>query len=57
MVNTEMRGQTQEGNHTTSFIAGNSKVGTDLVAPFTLGFLGYDLYNSPKISMFLGEEA
>ena len=57
MVKGEVREQTQEGKHTTSFVSGNNKVGTDSVCHFTHGFSGNYLHNSEKISMFDGEEA
>ena len=41
----------------TSLVAGNIKVGTDSLSPSIHGFLGYDLWNPPKISTFHGEKA
>ena len=53
----ELREQTQGRNHTPSLITGHNKVGTDSLFPPIPGFPGYDLQNSPQVSMSHGEEA
>ena len=50
-----MREQIQEKNHTISFVAGNSRVGTDSSKLSAYRFSGYYLQNPPWISTFCGE--
>ena len=54
MLKREVKEQTQEENHTTSFVDENNKVGIDSFSPSTHGFSGYDLQNPPMISTFHG---
>ena len=43
MLKGDVREQTCKENHTTSFVAGNNKVGTYSFSPSIHGFSGYDL--------------
>ena len=57
LLKREVREQTEEENHTTSFVSGTNNVRTDSFFPSTHSFSRYDLWNPPKISTFHDKEA
>ena len=57
MLKRDVREHTQGKIHKTFHVVGNNKVGTDSLSPYIHGFLGCDLWNPPKVSIFHGEEA